>query len=392
MTFPRPPLANRPQAVLAFTALLALGGLGGCGTDSPTAPNPAQPGPPLLLAFTTNRPPSPNLNVTDLWMKALSTNDPAVPIPNVDTPANESSAALSGDGTKMAFFTDRFFIGTLVEIAIYDVETGAIHIPGPLKLITNSTLNPSLSYDGRYLAFQAQGAGPFDQDILMIDTAADTLVQMPNINEYAATDFDPSVNGDGTLIAFATNGSKSIGAFDIVLYSVPGDSFIALPNLNSYYNELAASISRDGRYIAFQTGNPKLVKGLVDVEVYDRQLDTLLDLPGANTELAEVQPSISPDGRYLAYATESSGGRDIKLYDIQAKHLIPLSGVNDPIYFDEMPSISNLPPVIYHATSNALAARDVAAGGMVSAHPPGPGAFVGRGRDPARKGGAIVPR
>jgi Tol biopolymer transport system component len=380
--------------------LVALAALAGCGVDPPTAPPAPQPGPPLLLAFTSNRPPSPNPNITDLWMKVLSSTEPAFPIPNVDTPANEGSAALSGDGTKMAFFTDRFYIGSLAEIAVYDVQTGAIHIPGPLKILTN-TLNPSLSYDGRYMAFQVQGTGPFDQDIRMIDLAADTLVQMPNINEYAATDFDPSVSGDGTLIAFATNGTKAVGSFDIVLYSVPGDSFIALPHLNSVFNELAASISRDGRYIAFQTGNPLLTKGLVDVEVYDRQIDTLLDLPGANTALSEVQPAISPDGRYLAYATESSGGMDIKLYDIQAKHLIPLTGVNDPLYFDQMPTLSNIPPVIYRGSSNATragVARAAAAGGMVSVHPPGAAAFAdsggrGGGRDPATtRGVRIAPR
>jgi Tol biopolymer transport system component len=381
MTLPGLSLGARITLVSAVLALA------GCGTDPPTAPAPPAPGPPLLLAFTSNRPPSPNPNITDIWMKVVSSTDPAFTVPNVDTPANETSAALSGDGTKMAFFTDRFYIGSLAQIAVYDVQTGAIRIPGPLKNLP-STLNPSLSYNGRYLAYQVQGAGPFDQDIQMIDLQADTLVEMPNINEYAATDFDPSVNGDGTLIAFATNGTKSVGSFDIVLYSVPADTFIALPHLNSVFNELAPSISRDGRYIAFQTGNPLLVKGLVDVEVYDRQLDTLLDLPGANTNLADVQPCISPDGRYLAYATESSGGRDIKLYDIQAKQLIPLSGVNDPIYFDEMPSISNVPPVIYRG-SNAVAAaraRAAAAGGMVSAHPPGPGAFLGRGTAIARRG------
>src|SRR5262249_37944386 len=151
---------------------------------------------------------------------------------------------LSGDGKHMAFFTDRFFTGSISTIAMYDVATGAIHIPAPLKYLTG-TENPALSYDGRYLAFQIQGVGPFDQDIMMVDVVADTLVQMANINQFGATDFDPSVSGDGKLIAFASNSTRAVGAFDIMLYSVPDDSFLPLPNLNTEFNELSPSLSRD---------------------------------------------------------------------------------------------------------------------------------------------------
>ncbi len=372
---------TRPRPLLAAAVVVLLGAaLAGCGTDSPTKP-PVAAGPPLLLAFTSNRPPAPTQFITDIYMKRLDTTDPATLVPNVNSPANEGPLALSGDGRRMAFYTDRFYIGSLSTLAIYDVDTGALHIPDLLKRETN-ILNPSLSYDGRWMAYQAQGANAFDQAIHMIDAVADTFRDMPNLNEVGVINFDPSLNGDGSLIAFASNGSRSIGAFDILLYSVPGDSFIPLPNLNTVYNELSPSLSRDGRYIAFQTGDPRRVKGLIDVEVYDRQLDTLLDLPGANTELADYQPVISPDGRYLAYATEAQGGRDIRLYDIQARQPVSIAGVNSPTYYEENPSLSEIPPVIYQAPASATtpataALRRAAAGGMVSAHGGRAAAFLG---------------
>jgi len=372
---------SRTSGITLPALSFALAAITGCGVESPAAPPPAAPGPALMLTYTSNQPPNPAASVTDLYLKVLSSSEPGFLIPNVNTTANEGPAGLSGDGRKLAFYTDRFYIGSLATIAIYDVGTGALHIPGPLKIVPN-TQNPALSYDGRFLAYQAQGAGPFDQDIQMIDLAADTLVALNSINEYGAADFDPSLSGDGKLLAFASNGSRAVGSFDVLLYSVPGDSFVATPNLDTVFNELSPSLSRDGRYIAFQTGDPRLTKGLVDVEVYDRQTESLLDLPGANTELAEFQPVISPDGRYLAYSTESQGGRDIRIYDIQEKHLVTLTGVNSPTYFEELPSISEVPPVIYHpagltTTTSASAARAAAAGGMAPAPARGAAAFMG---------------
>ena len=374
-----PPISR--ALAISCTLLLVLAAVSGCGVENTTAPPPTPAaGPSMLLTFTSARPPSPTPYITDLYMKDLSLSQAGFLIPNVNTPGNEGPAGLSGDGRTLAFFTDRFYVGSLATIALYDVATGALRIPNPLRFVPNSQ-NPALSYDGHYLAYQVQGTGPFDQDIQLVDVPADTLVELPNINEAGPTDFDPSLSGDGKLIAFASNGSRSIGSFDILLYSVPGDSFVALPNLNSAFNELSASISRDGRYIAFQTGNPAITRGLVDVEVYDRQTQSLLALPGANTNLSEFQPVISPDGRYIAYTTESEGGRDIRVYDVRDKHLVALSGVNSPTYYDELPSLSELPPVIFHpasATTSASAVRAAVASAMVPAHASGVAAFVGR--------------
>ena len=334
-----------PRWLLALALAMAWAlVLAGCGTEHlPSAPS-TPTGPALLLAFTSNRPPS-TVSTLDLYFKDISSDEAAFRVPNIgSTTTTDGPCALAGDGRTMAFFTDRFYFGTAAQIILYDVASGQPRVLPSLQLTVNVT-NPSLDMTGQRLAYQQQIGGPFEQSVVLRNARADTVIDTPSLNELGVTNFDPSLNGDGTLIAFASNGSRSMGAFDILLYSVPADSFIPLPGLNSTDNDLGASISADGRYIAFQSGHPGGA-GIIDVYVYDRVTATLLPLPGLNTVLSEVQPCISPDGRYLVCSTESQGARDIRLYDIQQRTLLSLTHTNDPVYYDAFPVISQLPPVI----------------------------------------------
>jgi Tol biopolymer transport system component len=259
---------------------------------------------------------------------------------NVNTTSLEGPCALSADGRRMAFYTNRLLIASTSTILLYDVATAQLRIPDEVRQLWYPQ-NPSLSGDGRFLAMQYQVSGPFDQYVGMLDVEADTMLALPNLNEPNATNFDPSVNGDGTLIAFASNRFGGRGGWDIFLYSVPEDRIVPLPGLNTEKNELSASISRDGRYIAFQSGVRDQPDTLIDVYVYDRQTASLLPLPGANTPFSDVQPAISPDGRYLAFQTEYEDGGDIRVYDIREKRLLRLQGLNVPYYKDQFPALAS---------------------------------------------------
>ena len=315
--------------------------LAGCSNDdNPTAPVPYS-GPSLLLAFASDRPPS-QLFVSDIWFADLSTGEAPFAPPNANSTSDEAPMGLSGDGRTMAFNSSRILIGSLSGFMLMDVATGRLSLPFRTRQFQGPT-NPSLSFDGRYLATNYQvGGDPFMQVVAVEDLADSTLLPLPTLNELGVTNFDPSINGDATLIAFATNGSLSLGAFDIVLYSVPRDSFIELPGLNTNQQELGPAISADGRYIAFTSGRAGGV-GLIDVYLYDRQTSSLVDLPGFNTPLSEIQPCLSPDGRYLACATEAEGGGDVRLYDLVTKQLVAIPGVNHDRNVDQYPVLSSRP-------------------------------------------------
>ena len=312
--------------------------LAGCSAERLPGRPPVEDHPPLLLAFTSERPPSPTF-YTDVYLYDVRGGGPAFLPANLNTPSLEGPCALSGDGRTVAFYSTRLATGSLALLFLYDIASAQTRIPARINQLFQ-VQNPSLSYDSRFLAAQYQVSGPFDQYIAIQDLVADSLLGVPNLNSAGATNFDPSLNGNGSLVAFASNRIGTVGAFDIFLYSVPGDSMIALPGLNSTAMELSASISADGRYIAFQSGRLGGA-GIIDVFVYDRQTQSLLALPGVNTNLSEILPALSPDGRYLTYATEANGGRDVGLYDLRDRRHLPLPDLNDPYFFDSAPVLAD---------------------------------------------------
>ncbi len=328
----------RPWAGL-FALGLAAALLAGCGSEGDPVRSVTAPasGPPLLVAFCSDRPPSPIPN-KDIYFYNAQTQKPAWMPPNVDTYYDEGPLALSGDGHTMVYSTTNPLVGTGTKLLIYDTRTGIIRVPQSTVQF-GSPVNPSLSYDGHYMAFQNLVGSFLELYIVMVDVPADTIIPTPKLHLLGAQDFDPSLSGDGKLIAFASNRT---GGYDVYLYDVARDSVIALPGMNSSSSDLAPSISADGRYIAFHSNRPGGV-GLFDVYVYDRQAQQFLPLPGANTTLSDINPALSPDGRYLAFSTESEGGTDIRLYDLVAQKLVSAPGLNDPYFADRFPALSNLP-------------------------------------------------
>ena len=319
---------------MLVAAALASGSLAGCGSEGITGPGNA--GPPLLLCFCSNRPPSPPSN-KDLYFYDCANGGNAFRPPNLDTPFDEGPASISGDGQWVAYNTTNPYVGTNSELLLYHVPGGVIHAPTtPGRYV--GPFNPSLSYDGHYVAFQNLVGSIFEQDIVLMDAFADSVILTPRLHALGAADFDPSLSGDGRLIAFTTTRN---GTFDIALYDVAADSILPLPNCNTDFSDIGASISRNGRYIAFHSNRPG-GQGLFDVYVYDRVTASMLPMPGANTPLADINAALSPDGRWVAFTSEGEGGSDLRLYDLSSRRLFPIPGANDPYFAERFVTIADL--------------------------------------------------
>lgn len=319
--------------------LLAIAALGGCSkAESPNGVGLGGDRPPLRLAFMSERPPAPAFSA-DIYLYDLSTGGPAHLCPNINTTNLEGPCALSSDGRHLAFYTNRIPIGAFAFLLLYDIDTGVTTIPHWANRLENLE-NPALSGDGRYLAFQYVISGA-DLYVGVEDLVGDSLLPVSNLNVPGALTFDPSLSADGRLVAFSSARPGGQGGFDLYLYSVPGDSLVPLPGINSAVNDLAPSLSADGRYLAFQSGRVGTFGGLIDVFLYDRQTQSLVPLPGANTSLADFLPALSPDARYLAYTTEATGGRDIRVYDVVAQRLLDLPDLNHPYFYDYFPALAN---------------------------------------------------
>ena len=133
----------------------------------------------------------------------------------------------------------------------------------------------------------------------------------------------PSISADGRFVAFrssATNlvaGDTNSGS-DIFVYDRDSDT-TELLNAGSNSTSTDPAISADGRFVAFISTSDNLVAGdndgFADVFLYDRNTNaTELLTPGPDTSVVGASPSISADGRFVVF---SSGG--LTIYDRQTR-------------------------------------------------------------------------
>lgn len=133
-------------------------------------------------------------------------------------------------------------------------------------------------------------------------------VQAPVALNSRYTDEQPTLSGDGTVVAFVSNRE---GDRKILMYDLQQRRFIDLPSLNQ--REAIAespSLSHTGRYIAYMSSD----QGRPEVELYDRATRRSEILTRGYPGWVR-NPSVSPDGRYIAFETSRRGQWDIEVLD-----------------------------------------------------------------------------
>lgn len=209
-----------------------------------------------------------------------------------------------------------------------------LSVEGEGNLRNPSTDQPSISHDGRYVAFRG-GASIFVHDR---NTDEATRVGLGR---------QPSISGDGRYVAFESRTPNLVpgdtnGADDVFVHDrQTGDTMRAsVDNAGNQSNDRSTypSISADGRYVAFESRASNLVSGdtngAADIFVHDRQTGETTRVSVSSTgEQVEywsgeilsgsVNATISADGRYVAFdswpSTLVSGGNpaiaDVLVHD-----------------------------------------------------------------------------
>jgi hypothetical protein len=241
----------------------------------------------------------------------------------------DSHPALAGDGSVCACASKQTG-GFTPLINFWDVRA-LRPLAGPaFNGEPGARIEPSLSGDGRLLAFSMRGgAQSVGWDVRLFDVAAGKLVELPGLNSDA-DEREVSLSADGRWLAFVTNRTGGDGLSDVALYDRRAGSLVPLPGLNSPHREINPALSADGRWLAFISDRPGGGGGK-DVFLYDQNAAALVELPGLNSVAHEQTPALSPDGRYLVFVSERTSGageRDIFLYDRDAGRLLPTPRLN----------------------------------------------------------------
>lgn len=212
-----------------------------------------------------------------------------------------------------------------------------------------TSIAPHVSADGRFVAFQSDASNLVSGDTNSVtdafvrdrQTGTTTRISVSSRggqgNDHS---FVEAITPDGRYVAFTTRASNLVAgdsneSTDVLVRDLhTGTTTAVSVSTGGVIGDSAshwASISSDGRYVAFTSFAANLVAGdgnrASDVFVHDRRTATTTMIsvapdnqPGDN---ASVAPSISADGRFVAYMShatnlivgDTNGGTDVFLRD-----------------------------------------------------------------------------
>jgi Tol biopolymer transport system component len=204
---------------------------------------------------------------------------------------------------------------------------------------------PSISADGRYVAFESDASNLVGgdtnghSDIFVHDRQSATTerVNVDSVGTQANDpSSDPSISADGRFVAFASDASNLVGGDtngspDIFVHDRQSGTTerVSVDSVGTQANHIsnAPSISGDARSVAFCSRATNLVggdtNGTWDIFVHDRQSGSTerVTISSAGTQANEYSeaPSISADGRYVAfmsYADNLVGGDTNGVFDV----------------------------------------------------------------------------
>ncbi len=188
----------------------------------------------------------------------------------------------------------------------------------------NSDL-PSISDDGRFVVFLSRASDLVSsdtngvQDAFLLDTRDGSILRLRPQSELSHDTTDVSINGNGTFVTFsAPAGSlnrSQVYVYNIATRQVTMESLSpdGQPGTN---DSSRASISNDGRYVAFQSmGSESLDAAHIrssgtDVYIRDRQTQKTqtVSAGAVNEEFGYSRtPHISDDGNVVAFVSDSAG-------------------------------------------------------------------------------------
>ena len=219
------------------------------------------------------------------------------------------------------------------DVFIHDLQTGEttrISVASDGTQGNYSSVGPSISADGRYVAFESassnlvNGDTNYWPDIFVHDrlTGETTRVSVDfDGSQIDLGSYYPSISSDGRYVAFTSFNNYGYDS-DVFVHDLQtGETTCVSLDLDGNVSQgsYVPSISSDGRYVAFKSRSSYLVSndtnGVDDVFVNDRQTGktTRISVASDGTEGNQIsgngagsRQAISSDGNYVAFTSDAS--------------------------------------------------------------------------------------
>ena len=263
--------------------------------------------------------------------------------------------AVSADGRYVAFTSwasDLVSNDTngLPDVFLFDRVSGSVslvsHTPGG-QSGSNGSARPSISADGRFVAFDSYAGDltPGDSngigDVFLFDRQ-DGSVRLASHTPAGLAggglSLEPKISADGSTVVFRS--SADLGRLpgvrdnDLYLYDRATGSVVLVSALPSpipttaytYRTSGSPAVSGDGRFVAFTSGVYTAIgrvppPATSDVYLFDRTTGDVTPVttnpPVAFTSARSFTPAISADGRFVAFTTRAAdtGVSEVFVYD-----------------------------------------------------------------------------
>lgn len=242
------------------------------------------------------------------------------------------------------------------DIFVYDKETGTteqVSVTATGTSGDNASQHPSISENGHFIAFESKAHNLVENDV---NGKTDIFVYNRESKRVQRISTDlagmggngdsehPSISADGRYVAFSSKANNLVPndtneVADIFLYDRENHTLqrISINFSGEEGNEFSASpdINADGRYVTFQSNASNLVptdtNGTFDIFVYDRDTHEIrrasISSQGIESNNSSETPSISADGQYVAF---KSYANNLVLQDSNKKSDIFVQGPNKP--------------------------------------------------------------
>ncbi|PYS73845.1 MAG: hypothetical protein DMF73_04890 [Acidobacteria bacterium] len=298
--------------------------------------------------------------------------------------------AISRDGSRIAFASKDDPLGTNLdgnsEIFLFD---GARLIqvtntsPGSLaNRITNGNFQPSISDDGRFIAFSSNRDfsgqnSDGNLEIFVCDVTSASFTQLTNSSGIVGFS-DAKISGDGLTVAYIRDPETSPSAARDLLKQPragSGPAILLAPNVQSLAMTYGRAISDDGARVVYSaetatnTSQVFLADGRAGGTV--RQITSL----GARVSEVPLHPTISGDGSRIAFAarrpvsgagSNSDGGVELYVYDLPTASFSKITNGPSSATVDVVSSLNddgsvvafNYPRILSGAVTNSDSANN----------------------------------
>jgi CSLREA domain-containing protein len=214
-----------------------------------------------------------------------------------------------------------------VHRVLYNISRISVSSEGVEGDLESDMTRPSISADGRYVAFYSNATNLVEgdtngvSDVFVRDTWANTTTRIsvaPNGTDGNASSYDPIISADGRYVAFVSSADNLVSGDtnrirDVFVHDMQTGTTtlvsVATDGTQANYSSYEPSISANGRYIAFHSSANNLISGGTSyyghIFLRDTQTNTTTQLSvatdGTQGDGYSLNPSISADGRYVAF-------------------------------------------------------------------------------------------